>query len=103
MEFEIGVNVGKFADDGSVETEPIYSAFSGLFARGVHHIRSRVPNSPYYYYILADENHHVTDEWRQSFADAVHLKFGQSGATEQAAPLIVRKGKPDKAQEAPEE
>lgn len=103
MAIELGINVGKFADDGSVEVEPVYSAFSGLYARGNHHSRQRVSNTPYYYYILADEEHLVSDEWRLQFADAVRATFGNSGAPVEAAPFSSRKGKASQAEKEPEE
>lgn len=94
---ELGQNVGEFDPESGLREDPIYCAFSGKFVRGVHSNRERISGTPFFYRILADELHKVTDAWRVAFADAVKAKFRQSGEPAPVAPKA--KSKADKPEE----
>lgn len=100
MNPELGKNVGKFADDGSVAEDVLYCAFTGQWVRGVHSNRERITGTPFFYRLSANDLHRVTDQWRAEFAAAVRAAFGQSGTPEQAAP--TRNRKPEQAEVKPE-
>lgn len=99
MEIELGKNLGEFDTVyGGLKDDPVVCAFSGKFVRGVHSNRERIEGTPYFYRILADELHKVTDVWRAEFAAAVKAKFSQSGEPAPVAPKAA-KSKGDKPEE----
>jgi hypothetical protein len=92
---ELGVNVGKFAADGSVEAPVTHCPFTGQLVAGLHSNRERVSGTPYFYRLDANSLHLVGDEWRQAFAEQVKQLEGNNP---------VRRGRtPDKAENQSEE
>lgn len=95
---QLGYNVGESDPEGGLREDPIYCAFSDKWVRGVHSNRERVNGTPYFYRILADELHKVTDAWRAEFSAAVKAAFVKSGETAPVAPKI--KSKADKPEDS---
>lgn len=92
MEVALGHNVGEFDTvNGGLKEDPVCCAFSGKFVRGVHSNRERIADTPYFYRVLADELHKVTDEWRAEFAAAVKAAFVKSGEPVAVAPKVKAK------------
>ena len=74
----LGQNVGEFDPEGGLKEDPTHCAFSGKWVRGVHSNRERITGTPFFYRILADEMHKVTDKWRAEFAASVKAALVKS-------------------------
>lgn len=71
MDELLGVTLGEFNADGSVKTEAPMCAVTGLRATGNHQTRYRIAGTPYFYRVLSDVDHLVTEEWRTEFEGKV--------------------------------
>lgn len=86
MDELLGVTLGEFNADGSVKTDAPMCAVTGLRAAGNHQTRYRITGTPYFYRVLSDVDHLITDGWRAEFEGKVK---GYNRGAVKRAPVVV--------------